>query len=318
MSDCQKAKSRGGYRYLFGPVPSRRLGRSLGLDLVPVKTCTFNCRFCEVGRTSRLTLERGAYVGAADILAEFDDWLRTDGKADTITLAGSGEPTLNTACGEILDGVRARCAIRRALLTNSSLMHLPEVRADAARADIVKVSLSAWDQASFEAINRPAPGLELAQILDGLRAFRGEYRGQIWMEVFVLAGVNDGKEAMARIAVLAATIAPDRIQLNTVARPPAEPEAEPVSAAILDGLAAVFPLPVEVIASFSSGGAGVEQLTEDRVLAMLERRPCTAQDIVDTFSVHPRAVARCLGALLSNGTVREQRIGGHAYYLVNS
>ena len=147
------------YRYLFGPVPSRRFGRSLGIDLTPHKTCSLDCVFCQLGRTPKKTLERKVYVSTTDVIDEIDVWMQTDGNADYLTLSGSGEPTLHAEFGRILAHLRNQ-PIPSVLLTNGTLLNLPEVRDAAALAGVVKVSLSAWDQKSFEWVNRPHPQLE--------------------------------------------------------------------------------------------------------------------------------------------------------------
>jgi len=126
------------YRHLFGPVPSRRLGRSLGVDLTPFKTCTLDCIFCQLGHTTNKTLDRKEYVPVVAVEAELETWIKEGGKADYITLSGSGEPTLHTRFGEVLQFVRDQTAIPTALLSNGTLFWLPEVREAARHADIVK------------------------------------------------------------------------------------------------------------------------------------------------------------------------------------
>ncbi|HPJ57143.1 MAG TPA: radical SAM protein, partial [Kiritimatiellia bacterium] len=199
------------YRYLFGPVPSRRLGLSLGLDLNPLKVCTENCVFCQVGQTTELTLERREWVPTAGVLAEFDRWAGTGGRADFVTLSGSGEPTMHSGFGDILRHVRAAGGFRTALLSNGSLMALPEVRRDAALADVVKVTLSAWDEDSFRRIHRPAEGLTFDRLLAGERALREEFRGQLWVEVMLLPGYNDSPDQVRAIAEQVARVRPDAV-----------------------------------------------------------------------------------------------------------
>jgi wyosine [tRNA(Phe)-imidazoG37] synthetase (radical SAM superfamily) len=311
------SKREGSPRYLFGPVPSRRLGRSLGIDLIPLKTCSFNCLFCQLGRTAAagLTLERREYALVAEVVAEFDAWLAAGGTADTVTLAGSGEPTLHSRFGEVIDAAHARCPVRTALLTNSSLMSLPEVREAAARSDLVKVSLSAWDQASFLAINRPHPALVFAEIAEGLRLFRQQFTGELWMEVFVVAGLNDTIADMRRIAALAEPIRPDHIHLNTAVRPPAEATAGAVAADRLAQLAAVFTPPAEVIASFQSDAVHHQKAGAGDILAMVGRHPCTAVDIMAAFGLSAEELDRCLRELLRSGKVRTQSSGGRRYFV---
>jgi wyosine [tRNA(Phe)-imidazoG37] synthetase (radical SAM superfamily) len=178
------------YHYLFGPVPSRRFGRSLGIDLTPYKTCSLDCVFCQLGRTTDNTVIREEYVPVDAVLAELDEWLKTDGKTDYITLSGSGEPTLHSRFGEVLDFIRAHSAIPSVLLTNGTMLCLPEVRSAASRANAVKVSLSAWNQASYECVNRPHPQLRFDQLIEGQKALRSQFKGELWMEVFMTERKN--------------------------------------------------------------------------------------------------------------------------------
>jgi len=303
-------------RHLFGPVPSRRLGRSLGVDLVPFKTCTFDCPFCQLGRTTDKTLSRREYVPVSEVVAEFEAWLQAGGDADAVTLSGSGEPTLHSRFGEVLDAVGRRSAIRRVLLTNGSLLHRADVRRGAASADVVKASLSAWDRASFEAVNRPHPGLDFAKVVDGIRRFRAEFTGELRLEVFVLAGVNNRPESMAKIAALVAGIRADRVELNTIVRPPADPEAQGVSPQVLGTLAGLFDPPAEVIPEFTPGSFRDWSAQEEEILAMLARRPCSARDVAAGFGLHPNEAAKFLGKLERSGECRRETRGDTVYFLV--
>ena len=178
------------YKYLFGPVPSRRLGRSLGIDVTPFKTCSFDCIFCQCGCTTTHAAERGEFVPFDEVCAELEKWLAEDGAADYITFAGSGEPTLYSRLGELIDFIKARTDIPLIVLSNGTLLHQPEVREETAKADIVKVSLSAWDDESFQTINRPAPGLLFETMKTGEQNFRNQFAGELWLEVFLMQGVN--------------------------------------------------------------------------------------------------------------------------------
>ena len=160
----------GKYNYLFGPVPSRRLGRSLGIDVTPENTCSFDCIFCQCGRTLHRATARSELVPFPAVCAELERWLAEDGAADVITFAGSGEPTLYSRLGELIDFIKDKTDIPVILLTNGTLLHRPDVRDEAAKADIVKISLSAWDEESFRAVNRPASGISFDQTVRGEQA----------------------------------------------------------------------------------------------------------------------------------------------------
>ena len=194
------------------------MGRSLGVELITAKTCSFDCLFCESGPTTVHTLHRDRLVPVGDVLDELSDWFDRGGTADYVTLAGAGEPTLHLDFGRVLEALKPR-PVQSALLTNSSLMHLPEVRRDAAMADLVKASLSAWDETSFRRLNRPCDGVDFREILDGLTAFRSAFTGRFWLEVMVLDGINDNPADMRRIAeqVKAGTLQPESVDEACVA-----------------------------------------------------------------------------------------------------
>ena len=301
-------------KYLFGPVPSRRFGRSLGVDLTPYKTCSLDCVFCQLGRTTNKTVERQEYVNIDEVLSELEEWLETDGQADYITLSGSGEPTLHEHFGDVLALVRGKSNIPSLLLTNGTLLHLPEVREAARLANIVKVSLSAWDQASFGWVNRPHVQLRFEDLVKGQKAFREEYNGQLWMEVFLVSGMNAMPVDVSRISALAEEIRPDRIQLNTAVRPAAEDFAVPVSPERMMELTHLFHPQAEIIAEFSKQKDLKLKANRESVLAMLRRRPCTAGQIAEGFGMHLNEVSKYLGNLLSTNEIRTERKGETVYY----
>ena len=302
------------YQYLFGPVPSRRLGRSLGVDLTPHKTCSFDCIFCQLGRTTNKTLARSEYVPTSEVIEELRHWIETDGHADYVTLAGSGEPTLHSHFGEVIDFVRSSTTVSVALLTNGSVLWDDEVRRAASLANVVKVSLSAWDQYSFEHLNRPCPGLELKSIVDGTWRLREQFRGELWIEVFVVSGVNTAGNDIAKIAELIGVIKPDRIQLNTAVRPPAESFVQAVPQEHLAKLAKSLGPSVELIADFSSDHSEKVRANEETILAMLARRPCTAEQIAEVFSMHRNEVSKYIGKLMHTGQLHAQQEAGDVYY----
>jgi len=302
------------YRYLFGPVPSRRFGRSLGVDLNPFKTCSLDCVFCHLGQTTEKTIEQREYVPIEAVLAELDKWLKTEGKADYITLAGSGEPTLHSRFGEVLHFIRQNSTIPAALLTNGTMLHLPDVRDAAASAQVVKLSLSAWDQASYEWVNRPHPQLRFDALVEGQKAFRLQFKKELWMEVFLMSGINAFPSDVKRIAALAKEIGPDRIQLNTVVRPPAEDFAAPLSRERLEMLTGLFDPVAEVIAEFKTTHADPIQANQETIFSMLQRRPCTSGQIADTFGMHLNEVSKYLGNLIRAKEIRTERKDGEVYY----
>ena len=304
------------YRYLFGPVPSRRFGRSLGVDLTPHKTCSFDCVFCQLGRTTHKTIERKEYVPVNEVLEEIDDWLKKGGPADYITLSGSGEPTLNSRFGEVIAFVRKNSNIPVLLLTNGTTLYCREVREAACHANVVKVSLSAWDDDSFQNVNRPCQGLKFDQLVEGQKLFRSQFKGELRMEVFILKGINSLPADVRKIADLTKQIKPDRIQLNTAVRPPAEEYAVALPREHMEELANLFEPPAEIIAEFSTNHAADIQANEKTILAMLQRRPCTAEQIAKVFSMHVNEVSKYIGKLMRTGQIRVDHKNGNVYYVV--
>jgi len=269
------------FHHLFGPVPSRRYGRSLGVDLAAPKTCTINCRFCQLGPTSACTLERRNTPPIAEVLAEVRSWLTSGNSADFITACGSGEPTLHTHFGDLLRFVRSETPCRSLLLSNGSLFYLPEVRSDASLADVVKVSLHAWDQASFEQIVRPHPALRFGAILDGYRIFRQQYAGRLDLEVFIVPGFNDQPEQAQRIADIAQSFKPDTITLNTAVRPPADSSVTACPPERLHVLTALFG-PAAQEGGAEPATATVE-LTEEALVGLVSRHPVSLHALAATF-----------------------------------
>lgn len=303
------------YKYLFGPVPSRRLGRSMGVDLTPLKTCTLDCIFCQLGRTTNKTLDRHEYAPVWHVQSELDAWIKGGGKADYITLSGSGEPTLHTRFGDVLRFANERTKLPTALLSNGTMFWQPAVREAANRADLVKLSLSAWDQASFEHINKPHSELCFSMILEGYGAFRRMFQGKLWLEVFLIWGTNSALADVEKIAALANPIGFDEIHLNTAVRPPAEEFALPMPQEKLEALTGLFHPTAKVIAEFPSDKSADVAANEGTILAMLKRRPCTAQQIAEVFGMHLNEVSKYLGNLSRMGKIRSQDSGREGYFV---
>ena len=207
------------YKYLFGPVPSRRLGMSLGVDLVPHKVCSLNCVYCECGRTTNLTLERKEYIPYDGVVKEIAHYLEHNPAPDYITFSGSGEPTLNVRIGDVLHFIKTKSKTPVAVLTNGSLFYDKSVRAGLLESDVVLPSLDAAEDSAFRKINRPFYKLDIPEYIRGLIDFRKEYKGQIWLEVLIIPGLNDTKENLQALKEAFLQIQPEEIQLNTLDRP---------------------------------------------------------------------------------------------------
>jgi wyosine [tRNA(Phe)-imidazoG37] synthetase (radical SAM superfamily) len=294
-------------KYIYGPVPSRRLGRSLGIDLVPFKVCTFDCIYCQLGRTTHKTWKRRAYFPVNEIQAELEQVLNTGETPDCIGIAGSGEPTLNSGIGVLIKEIKRRTAIPVAVLTNGALMWMPAVRAALMSADLVLPSLDAGDPRLFKRINRPCSGITYDRMVKGLIQFTHQFPGQVWLEILLLAGLTDTPAAVTRIAERVSRIQPARVQLNTVCRPPAEKCARPVAIEQMQVLKAYFTGPVDIIGEIPAGQvplttAGTAGNRE--ILAMLSRRPCTAEDVAGGLRMHLNEALKKLEQLVASGAAR--------------
>lgn len=317
MIDMRKKSNR--QKYIFGPVPSRRLGRSLGVDLVPYKTCTFDCIYCDVGRTTHKTIFRGPFVSPEEIQGELELTLSIlDKKPDYITLSGSGETTLNNNIGEIIHKIKEITLIPLAVLTNGSLLSMDEVRKDLQEADIVLPSLDAITPVLFEYINRPHSSLRIKEIVSGLIQFREQYRGQIWLEVLFCRGVNDGKEEVEKLKENIEKIQPDRVQLNTSVRPPTEDFVFPLTSAKLEQIRKKLGDKAEIISEFAAPLEEVFDSVQDtEILSLIKRRPCTTEDISKAFGLRIDEVVKHLDHLTKTGAIR-YRIYQHRCYYENS
>jgi wyosine [tRNA(Phe)-imidazoG37] synthetase (radical SAM superfamily) len=303
-------------QYVFGPVPSRRLGRSLGVDLVPYKTCTFDCIYCDLGRTTHKTVSRGFLVSPEEIQKELELTLPTLGKKpDYITLSGSGEPTLNQNMGDIIRSIKKVTSIPLAVLTNGSLLFIEAVRRDLMEADVVLPSLDAVSPLTFECVNRPHDSLKINEIISGLIQFRHQYRGQIWLEVVFCRGVNDDKSDIERLKETIEKIQPDRIQLNTAARPPAEEFAYPLTLDQLEEIRKKLGEKAEIISEFAADlGAELDSVKDTEIVNLIKRRPCTTEDISKALGLRIDEVAKHLAYLSRTGAIRYRMYQHHCYY----
>ena len=298
-------------KHIFGPVPSRRLGRSLGVDLVPFKTCSYDCVYCQLGQTTHKTIDRQPWVCLDDILPHLRQKLST--QPDYITLSGSGEPTLHSQIDKLIHAIKSETDIPVAVLTNGSLLWRPDVRQSIMEADLVMPSLDAGDAATFERVNQPHAEITFPRLIDGLIRFREQFKGQYWLEILLVKGITDDESQIQKIVDHVAQIMPDRVQLNTVVRPPAVDGVKAVEPARLAEWARMFEPEAEVVADHRD----VHQHNEfgadrDQVLALLKRRPCTVSDVADGLGLHPNAVIKHLRAL--EPQVESVRIGGKVYF----
>jgi wyosine [tRNA(Phe)-imidazoG37] synthetase (radical SAM superfamily) len=290
-----------GFKHVFGPLSSRRLGVSLGVDVLQPKTCPLNCIYCELSRTTRLTLLRDEYVPAAEVIEEVSRALTELPRVDYVTFSGSGEPTLNSALGRMISGIKKQAGVPVAVLTNGVFLFMKEVRDDLLEADIVLPSLDAASVDVFRCINRPHPRLNLFRIIDGLVEFRNEYHGQIWLEILFVKDVNDSLEEVQRLKAAVARIKPDKVQLHTVSRPPAETTVNPVTQDFLHraqrlfgGRSEVLPQEPKIIPTLNHSDL------ERSILAVASRRPVTVAELASTVGSHAEIVIRAIGSMVAD------------------
>ncbi len=306
------------YKYLFGPVPSRRLGMSLGIDLIPKKVCSLDCVYCEVGKTTKLTTQRLEYVKYNKVIDELNDFMSTNPKIDYITFSGSGEPTLNSRIGDVLNFIKEKYPdVKTAVLTNGTLLSDKNLRKELLKADVILPSLDAAGEETFKKVNRPAPNLSLDEYIQGIIDLRKEYSGKIWLEVLFLKGYNDSEDELIRLKKAIEKIKPDSIQLNTLDRPGT---VEGLIALTTDELKKIidfwgFPN-AEIIASqierttISSYRSDVESA----ILETIARRPCTLEDLHKLLGIHVNEINKYLGTLESEGKIVTQSLERGTFY----
>lgn len=306
--------------YVYGPVPSRRLGQSLGVDPIPFKTCNYNCAYCQLGRTTPLANKRQDFFPPEEILAEVQAKLEADkpGEIDYITFVGQGEPLLCASLGRLIRGVKALTDIPVAVITNGSLLFMPEVQEEVRVAEVVIPTLDAVDEETFCRINRPWPELHIAEIIGGLVAFRRMFEGQLWVEVMLVKGINDTEQALSDIAGALSCIRPDQVHLNVPIRPPAEEWVEPPDD---EGLIRAMAILGEV-APIVTPADGTFELVEDMsvvqaVIEIIRRHPMRETKLVETLTRYadgPDEVQTTLEMLVASGQAQRHVYRGQAFW----
>jgi wyosine [tRNA(Phe)-imidazoG37] synthetase (radical SAM superfamily) len=304
------------YRHLYGPVPSRRLGGSLGIDLVPHKICTYDCIYCQIGKTTKKTLTRKEYVPAKEITEEVERFLKEGAASiDYLSLTGSGEPTLHSQIRSVIEGIKAITSIPVAVITNGSLLYEEEVRQDLLRADLVLPSLDAVSPEVFRKINRPRKGFSVDKVIEGLVEFRNVYKGQIWLEILFCKDVNDDKEELFRMRKAIDRIRPDRIHLNTVVRPPSEKWAIPLNQKEMEEMRVFFGEKASIISVFDRHPPAVEERDiKEGILRILKRRPLSLTDLSKGMGIRENEIEKYIQPLVSEGKIHARIFGDSTYY----
>lgn len=289
------------YVHLYGPVPSRRLGLSLGVDVVPFKVCSYDCVYCQLGRTTRLISEPEGLVDAEEVMSELERWVGDGGKADYITFAGSGEPTLNSDLGGMISRTREMTDIPIAVITNGSLFSDLSVVQAVLEVDLLVPSLDAGTEETFRRINRPCEGLTLDMVVEGLGLLRQEFAGAIWLEVMLVHHLNDSDPELAAIAAVVSGLRADKVQINTVERPSRSGGVSAVSSEMLEKACRILGPSSEIITAPPTDREAVRvEGSKSEVLQLLKRRPCTLGDIIAGTGLHVNEAVKILRDLMTD------------------
>ncbi len=301
--------------YIFGPVPSRRLGLSLGVDLVEAKTCTYDCLYCQVGRTTRKILEPDVLVPVEDVQEDLERSLEGI-TPDIITFSGSGEPTLHSEIHRVIDFIRSITDTKIAVLTNGSLLWREEIRRRILKADIIMPTLSSASEKTYRAVHAPHQDLHLNTVINGLRLLRKDYRGNLHLEIVLLKGYNDSDEEIEALREVIGRIEPDKIQLNTVVRPPADPRAISLDRQRLEEIKNFLGKNTGIIADIppKQRHQFYDSMTK-AVLEMAKRRPVRELDVARVLDIPPEEAGRIIKGLMIKGALHREEHRGEVYYL---
>ncbi|MEO0156509.1 MAG: radical SAM protein [candidate division WOR-3 bacterium] len=302
-------------KFIYGPVPSRRLGYSLGIDIIPFKTCPYNCIYCQLGRTTTQTIKRKKYIHKEKILAELKEILKHRAKIDFITFSGTGEPTLNTDIKDLINEIKKITDIPIAVITNSSFLFKPEVQKSLLNADVVMPTLTTINNDTFKKIHRPTPPITVKKVIDGLVKFRKIYKGKIYLEFMLIKGFNDSKEEIMGLKDVIKRIKPDKIQLNTVVRPPNEKYARALTLKEMRKIKKIMGRKCEIIAEFKKE-RNILKTTgyADLIIEYLKRRPGTQKDIGKSLGVNHNEIVKYLSDLLKAKKIKKRIYGGEIFY----
>ena len=295
---------------IYGPVPSRRLGISLGVDIIPHKTCSYDCIYCQLGKTTHQTLQRKSYIKMSSFLDEVRKTIDLNEDIDYLTFAGSGEPTLNRDIGRMINEVKKITRIPVAVLTNGSLLWDKMIRDDLRQADLVIPSLDAVSERIFQRVNRPSVGLKAKMVREGIEKFCRGFKGKIYLEIMLVKNINDAEAEIERINRFVRNLRIDRIQLNTVVRPPHDPGARPLNQKELDEVKGLFDpkLESEVIANFKRETIkAYHQDLESAIIELLKRRPAKTEEMAVSLGVHLNEMVKHLQMLEERKKIRRTK-----------
>lgn len=306
-------------KYIFGPVNSRRLGISLGIDLVPFKVCTLNCVYCECGATTDLLSDQDIFAPIDEVIRELDSFLAGRPKLDVLTFSGSGEPTLHRQIGTVIKYIKdtyPEYAV--AVLTNGTLLWSEDVREALYPADIVIPSLDAVSEDVFKSIGRPAPGITAEKTVQGLVEFSRKYQGTLILEVFIVPGINDSQDELEKIKQVCIDIHPAKVQLNSIDRPGTEDWVSGVEEEDRLRIVDVFnPVSVEWISKPAVARTNIStQDTSAQIIEILKRRPSTMEDLESVLDIKRTELRSLVNKMLKDGIITTREMGRGVFYRV--
>ena len=313
---------------LFGPVPSRRLGISLGVDLVPYKTCTMDCIYCESGGTTDLTLDRKEFFPTSEVLSELGGYLESDPELDYITFSGAGEPTLHSGIGRIIAFIKDNYPeYKIALLTNGMLLSDEETFNDVKDVDLIVPSLDAADEATFKKINRPAEEFDFSLLIDSFRRFHQHSDAEFILEIFIVPGINDTPESLAGFAEAVKYINPDKVQLNSLDRPGAESWVPKMSEEAMKRVKQKLngSIEIEIVGKFTPSESANFAENEDeyknidqKILDLIARRPATLDDFKASMGYSEDTLRNVLNRLIKKQLIVSEKRERGEFYLTAS
>ncbi|MCK5833778.1 radical SAM protein [bacterium] len=302
-------------KYVYGPVPSRRLGRSLGIDLFNGKSCTIDCVYCQLGSHPPLAPFRRRFIDPEAVIAELAEKVNKGVEADYITFSGSGEPTLSSDLGMIIEFAKGLKTAPVCVLTNGTLLWNPEVRKELANADVVIPNLDSADTETFRKVNRPHPDLDFDKIIDGLLQFSREYKGKLLFEIVLIAGLNDSDEHLAKLADLVKIISPDGVWVGTIYRPPAESFAKPIDAERLKKARDIIGGSARVIESFKAKDIDSHYANViEEVRGLIKRRPETVSGIAKSLGINEHEVFKAVSILEKAREVERKKVDDRVFF----
>ena len=314
------------YKHLFGPVSSRRLGQSLGVDLIPFKTCSLNCVYCECGLTTNLTSETAEYVPTEEVIAELDALLSTNPKLDFVTFSGNGEPTLHSGLLKIAAHIKEKYPqYKICLITNSTMLTSSEFMSNIlnngqSTIDVIMPSLDAISQEVYEKIDQPEASIQAKAVTQALVEFSKQFKGQIWLEIFILPGVNDTAEELNNFQKALKEMRVDKILLNCLDRPAPYDWVKPATESQMQAVKDFFDQQnIETTIIGKVRTAAAHEISADpkaTIVELISRRPATLPDLAQALGKPQSQVSKLLQELSTTHRLEESKEARGTFYRI--